>query len=228
MNHGLRKLRRIAVALWKSVLAIVALVLTYVLMAFFLSQITVNDNPEKGDIVVYLRTNGVHTDVVVPAKNEIKDWTRQIKYEHVKTTDTAAYLAFGWGDRDFYLNTPAWADLKFKTAFNAAFYLGSSVVHTEYEQLLVESAVCKKMLVTERDYRKLVQYLSETFKTDANGNVIWIEGSGYHDRDTFYVANGKYSMFNTCNTWTNSALKAANQKAALWTVTDTGILIHYE
>ena len=50
----------------------------------------------------------------------------------------------------------------------------------------------------------------------------------YGNHDIFYEAKGSYNLFYTCNTWTNSALKAANQKASLWTVYDKGILYHYQ
>jgi uncharacterized protein (TIGR02117 family) len=221
-------LRKTLRLIGKSILVLLVVMLIYGLAAFSLSRITVNKDAQPGQITIFLRTNGVHTDIVVPAKTDIKDWTAQIKYEHINAKDRPEYLAFGWGDRDFYLNTPTWSDLKFKTAFNAAFYLGSAVVHTEYEPFLRESETCKKVMMTEPDYAKLVAYLSDTFAYDTNGNVIWIHESGYDDHDTFYVANGKYSLFKTCNTWTNSALKAANQKAALWAVTDTGVMLHYK
>jgi uncharacterized protein (TIGR02117 family) len=223
-----KRARRFLGVVGKTVLRLLAVVLLYGLTAFSLSRISVNDSPNKGNIAIFVRTNGVHTDIVVPAKTEIIDWTSQIKYEQTKSGDTAQYLAFGWGDRDFYLNTPTWADLKFSTAFNAAFYLGSAIVHTQYENALRESETCKKIMISEADYTQLVTYLSNAFQTDSLGNVIWIAGSGYENHDTFYLANGKYSLFKTCNTWTNSALKAANQKAALWTVTDTGLMTHYE
>ena len=223
-----KAIRKFFTVIAKSLLVLVAVILLYGLAAFSLSRIAVNDSPNTGEIAIFLRTNGVHTDIVVPAKTEIKDWTQQIKYEHTKAADSARYLAFGWGDRDFYLNTPTGADLKFSTAFNAAFYLGSAIVHTEYENALRESATCKKIMISQADYKSLAGYLSNTFRTDENQNVIWIPNSGYDNHDTFYVAKGKYSLFKTCNTWTNSALKAANQKAALWTVTDTGLMTHYE
>jgi hypothetical protein len=44
----------------------------------------------------------------------------------------------------------------------------------------------------------------------------------------FYNAKGRYSLFYTCNTWANQALKSANQKAALWTIFDFGIFQHYK
>ena len=51
--------------------------------------------------------------------------------------------------------------------------------------------------------------------------------SVYGTNDAFYEAKGHYSLFYTCNSWANQALKAAHQKAALWTISDTGILQHY-
>ena len=53
--------------------------------------------------------------------------------ENTKSKDsTAEYLAFGWGDKGFYLDTPEWSDLKASTAFKAAFALGNSAMHTTF------------------------------------------------------------------------------------------------
>ena len=50
----------------------------------------------------------------------------------------------------------------------------------------------------------------------------------YGKNDAFYEATGRYSLFHTCNTWTNNALKIAGQKACVWTPFDTGIFYHYQ
>ena len=104
-------------------------------MAFLLSKITINSNADhqSKDVSIYIKTNGVHTDIIVPVKNEIKNWSSQIKFENTKSKDsTAEYLAFGWGDKGFYLDTPEWSDLKASTAFKAAFALGNSAMHTTF------------------------------------------------------------------------------------------------
>src|SRR5690606_35736560 len=117
----------------KLIIGLVCFVLVYVLATLVLSYIPVNTNPQKGDIVVYVNSNSVHTDIIVPVKNEVKDWTGQILYNETKANDTLAkYVAFGWGDKGFYLNTPKWSDLKASTAFNAAFYMGISAMHTRF------------------------------------------------------------------------------------------------
>ena len=82
--------------------------------------------------------------------------------------------------------------------------------------------------ISAEEYQKMVTYISDSFHRDTYKNVQWISGNSYGNRDAFYEANGSYNLFYTCNTWANNALKIANQKASLWTVTDTGILCHYQ
>lgn len=212
------------------ILSFVLFIVVYGLAAFSLSKITVNSEAEKQakEITIYILTNGVHTDLVLPIKNEAKDWSQQIKIENTKAKDTTANLiAFGWGDKGFYLDTPEWADLKFSTAFNAAFGLGSSAMHTTFYKSVRESKSCVKIQVSKENYQKLVTYIEAGFQYDANQMPIFIQATTYGKNDSFYEANGKYNLFQTCNSWANNALKESNQKAAFWTVTDTGIFCHY-
>lgn len=139
----------------------------------------------------------------------------------------AKYLAIGWGDKGFYLNTPEWSDLKVSTAFNAVFGLSSSAMHTTFYKKMIEDDNCKKIKITVEEYQKLITYISKSFKYDSANKVQWIEGN-YGNTDAFYEAKGSYNLFYTCNTWANNALKAANQKASLWTVTDMGIFYQYK
>jgi uncharacterized protein (TIGR02117 family) len=202
----------------------------YFVSAFMLSLITLNsvDPDPANEVTVFLRSNGVHTDIAVPVKNAIKDWSSEIRYSHTKASDSsAAYIAFGWGNKDFYLNTPEWSDLKFSTAFKAAFHIGETAMHTQFYGQLYESGRCRKIQMSNTEYRKLAGYISDSFARDKNGSVQLIPGRHYNENDAFYEANGKYDLFNTCNSWTNGALKVSGQKAAVWALTDTALLHHY-
>ena len=213
----------------KLIIGLLCFILVYVIATLVLSYIPVNTNAEKGDIVVYVNSNGVHTDIIVPVKNEVKDWTGQILYSETKANDTLAkYVAFGWGDKGFYLNTPKWSDLKASTAFNAAFYMGTSAMHTRFYKTVKQDDKCVKLTITKQDYQMLVDYIEKSFEYNENGDTIWIANRSYGQYDAFYEGNGKYSLFYTCNTWTNNALKAANQKACLWTTYDKAILNKYK
>lgn len=212
-------------------LGVLTFILLYLLSVMVLSRIAVNDNLAKAEkgVTIFLLSNGIHTDIVVPVENDIKDWRNEIRFNHTKANDSLArYLAFGWGDKGFYLNTPEWSDLKASTAFNAAFNLGTSAVHTTFYRNLTEDKDCRRIVVSNENYKKLVAFIAETFARTNDNKVQWISGHSYGNHDAFYEAKGSYNLFYTCNTWTNDALKAANQKASFWTVYDRGIMYHYQ
>ena len=203
---------------------------TYLLIVTLLSFVSVNEDlvENQQEIPIYILTNGVHTDIVLPIKNEHHDWSSQLKFEHTKSKDsTYQYVALGWGDKGFYLETPTWADLKTSTALKAVSGLSSSAMHVTFYKNLKESQSCKKIQISVKNYKKLITYINESFQTKS-GDFLKIETNAvYGKHDVFYEANGSYSLFYTCNSWANQALKAANQKAALWTISDSGIFRHY-
>ena len=205
--------------------------LTYLLIVTLLSFVSVNEDFAENhqEIPIYILTNGVHTDVVLPIKNEHYDWSNQLKFEHTKSKDTTyQYVALGWGDKGFYLETPTWADLKASTALKAASGLSTTAMHVTFYKDLKESKSCKKLQISSDNYKKLILFINESFKTKS-GEFLKIETDAvYGKHDVFYEANGSYSLFYTCNSWANQVLKAANQKAALWTISDSGIFRHYE
>lgn len=202
----------------------------YIIVALVLPIFSVNSNDEnpKEDVAIYIKSNGVHTDIVVPIKTQYKDWSEKLKFDHIPSKDsTMQFIGIGWGDKGFYLNTPEWSDLKFSTAFNAAFYLGTSAMHATFYKQIKENENCVKINISKEEYANLIQYIEDSFQLDTEGNPILIHATTYGQNDSFYEANRKYSLFYTCNTWANNALKSADQKAAVWTPTDTGIFRHY-
>lgn len=213
-------------------LSVLCLLIMYLGTAFCLSRITVSkEDGTTSDVTIYIKTNGVHTDIVVPAKNELRDWSKELRYSNANLRDTTTiqWLALGWGDKGFYLNTPTWDDLKFSTAFNAAFALGGTAMHATYYNELSESKSCKKIEISSGQYRRLINYLDKSFEKDTAGNLVHIKtNANYGNNDAFYEATGRYSMFKTCNSWANDALKSCGQKACAWTAFDTGIFLKYQ
>ena len=202
----------------------------YLAAAFGLSRIAVPkaDPAAAPDVLVFLRTNGVHTDIVVPIRTEQHDWSRQLAIADTPSADASMrYVAFGWGDKGFYLDTPTWADLKFRTAFVAAFWLGSSAVHTTYFHDLTPGPDTVPLHLSRAEYARLVAYIQRSFRYDAAGRAQHIAGHSYGRDDAFYEAHRVYSFLYTCNTWTNNALKACGQRACLWTPSDQGIFYQY-
>lgn len=211
---------------------ILGIVVLYIALGYFLPfiEVSAKDDGKKKEIPVYIYTNGVHTDIVMPVKNDLQDWSTKIPFGNTKSKSTDYnYVGVGWGDKGFYLDTPTWADLKFSTAFKAAFWLSESAMHCTFYKTMKEGDDCKKIMISRDQYKKLVDFVDAKFDKDQNGNYNLIPTNAvYGNDDAFYDAHGKYSFLNTCNTWANNALKAADQKAAFWTPSDYGIFLHYK
>ena len=111
--------------------------------------------------------------------------------------------------------------------FSPAFYLGTSAMHATFYKFVNENENCIRIDLSREEYKQLCHYIEADFQYDAEGNPIFINATTYGNHDSFYEGVGSYSLFYTCNTWANNALKAADQKAALWTPTDAGIFDHY-
>jgi len=204
----------------------------YVVLSLIGMSIQIGEDytPKPGGITIYIKTDGIHTDFVVPVKTDITDWTKKIRWSDLSGTDTSFnYLAFGWGDQGFFLNTPEWSDLKFSTAFDALFYRGKSAVHAVYQYEPQEGLGCERLIISRDQYRHLISYIEETLLLDeAHPVPICIQGKGYWGNDAFYLSKGKYSLFSTCNSWINGGLKQAGLPACLWTPLSFGILQKYD
>lgn len=205
----------------------------YVAAGLLVPRISVNKSANyksPNDLTIYITTNGVHTDIVVPVKSKWMDWTKYLKYADTDLKDTTySYVGIGWGDKGFYLQTPEWSDLKPSVAFKAMTGLSSAAIHATFYKDMYPDPSTIALNISGKNYKDLVQYIINSFDLDANGHSIHIPSvnDGYGDMDAFYEAKGSYYLFRTCNTWANSGLKAAHQKAALWTLLNDGIFRHY-
>ena len=166
----------------------------YVIISLILSSISI-DRKVKNQVSeksIYLSTNGIHLNVVIP-----KDNMDSLLLLGLKREQSDRYLSFGWGDENFYLNTPTWGDLTFGNAFKAVFLKSSTLLHvTRYNSKHPDWIEIK---ITENELKKLNTYLQSTFKTKENGMKIILENQGYTAVDDFYKAKGSYSCFKTCN-----------------------------
>ncbi|HEY1040047.1 MAG TPA: DUF2459 domain-containing protein, partial [Bacteroidia bacterium] len=116
----------------------IGFVALYLFSAQLLSFFTTGKDSIKTSeetIAIYVQGNGVHTDIIVPVQSEIINWNDTFAVNTFERADTGyRYISFGWGDKGFYLDTPTWDDLKFSTAFKAAFFMSSTAMHVTYRK----------------------------------------------------------------------------------------------
>ena len=210
------------------VAGILALPLLYLLAAIFLGLVPANvafRQPTEGGVLIYIRSNGVHTDIVVPRVNAEADWRPYAEPSHLRDPrrGTADHVAFGYGARDFYLNTPTWGDLSLSVAVRSMTGGDSTLVHVEHVDRPQREEWQRPLRLSSEQYRRLAAFIRASFQTDADGAPIHVPG-GYTDADTFYEGNGGFSMFYNCNSWTGQALRVAGVRMGLWTPFEQSVM----
>ncbi len=192
-------------------------------IALILTAITVNNttNNTSKNHTIYLSTNGVHLDIVIP-KQDIDTALLQ----QINPTTSINYIAFGWGDENFYLHTPTWNDLTFGNTVQALFLESSTLMHvTRYRQVQQHWV---KINISSKALQQLNQYIHQSFEWTKNNNITLLPNQGYSRIDDFYKAKGSYSCLHTCNSWANEAFKESGLRACYWTPFDFGLMGKYE
>lgn len=169
--------------------------------------------PDDG-ITIFVATNGVHSGIVVPAVGPDMDWRTIVRPSHLADPRSAGqWLWFGWGDRDFYLNTPRWADLSPATVLRAAIGSDATLIHVDHLAAPYDDA--RPLRISRDQYRRLVAGLRGSFALAPDGRAVPIRGYGAWD--VFYPARGRYSAIATCNAWTGRLLGDAGVRVGVWT-----------
>ena len=203
----------------KIVAVLIGVCLLYLAAAFVCSYIPTRPEKHEGPLphTLYVHSNGVHTDMILPLELLPPDLTRQLA-----PVPGTRYLGIGWGDKGFYLDTPTWADLKFSTAFRAMVLKSPTAMHVTHYSRLGDDWYA--FPINQQQLEVFHEYLWASFQTSTPHTIVPIPDSGYTPRDFFYEANGNYQAFQTCNEWVNDALKLMNVKTAVWSPFDWGIL----
>jgi uncharacterized protein (TIGR02117 family) len=195
---------------------LVGAVLLYGIVAAAAMFIPVNrsfDQTPDG-IEIFLSSNGIHADIAVPVANAVKDW----RTEGIVTRQDTSYVAFGWGERDFYLKVPTWADFRLTIGMNSLLWRPTLMHVTEWPAPRRDAV---RLTISEAQYAALAREIRSGF---APGPVRLLPGKGYGYGDNFYEGSGAYSMFMTCNQWTNRALAEAGVRAVVWSPLPYGVM----
>ncbi|WP_294059348.1 TIGR02117 family protein [Sphingomonas sp.] len=202
-------------------LGLLGLVLLYLGAGTVGGAIPVNHGWRSGDagVRIYVIDNGIHTDLVLPMFAEPDGWSNLVRPQDFadSTTATATHLSFGWGDRDFYLNTPTWWDLNPIRVVKAMVGVGETVVHVERMYEPRPGRNVRAVTLRPEEYARLAAFIRATF---GEGEPV----RGYGGSDVFYPGTGNYNMFNTCNNWTGAGLRKAGVKMGIWTPFTFGVM----
>lgn len=202
--------------------AIAALVALVLLSAWIGSAIPRNPGwiqPVEG-IEIMVGTNGVHTELVMPLVTGVKDWRRDFPRGDIAAPDRPyTHVAVSWGEREVFLNTPTWADLRPGTALRAL-WGGHALLHVAHYARPAPGPDNRPLRLTGAQYARLVRRIEAALPASHQRRRY----PGYADHDVFYAALGRYDWRRTCNQWTSDTLAAAGVKTGWWTPLAGGVM----
>lgn len=200
----------------------------YLVAALIGSFIPVNRTWSEADegITVYLRSNGVHVDLILPASAQGLDWRPLLpESDFAAPPPNPQWFAFGAGERRVYLETPRWRDIKPRAVW-AGLTGGERVMHVE--RVAAIGPDVRAIRLRPEEYRRLwASVRSEFGFSERGGRPRRVDHPGYWTNDAFYEGYGKASAVNTCNQWVADRLRTAGIETSLWTPFTWGLMWRY-
>ena len=193
--------------------------IAFYLFIALVGLIPVNNDfqPTSDGIEIWLVSNAIHTDIVLPI-DETLDWREQFPAGSFSVDPRrATHVAIGWGNKGFYVNTPTWADLQFSTVAGALFWPSDSCLHVSLCTVEEIPKEARSVKISAAQYQRLVGFIHNGFRHQADGTMILIPRAAYGQNDAFFEAEGRYHCFNTCNCWTGRAMQTAGIRTGWYT-----------
>lgn len=163
-------------------------------------------------IEIGFRSSSIHTDIIIPIRNEIMDWSHVFRPEDfIADMSEYSHMAIGWGDKRFFIETQDFDQLNPLTAIRAVALPTEACFHVYLEKPNLNYDF--SLRISENQYREMVKHIHTTLGISNGSPARTIKHSSYGNDDAFYSATGKYHLFNTCNSWTAQCLRKAGIKA---------------
>ena len=170
-------------------------------------------SPHTNGVTLYVESNSVHTGIIMPKVAAGVDWRGVFPGHDLADPRYARHdhISVGWGERDFYLRTPTWADLSLSTVLDAAIGSDRTLLHVDHVPTPARNPALRRLVVTPAEYRRLAAYVRASLVPGGERH------RGYYRYDAFYRAYGRYSAVHTCNAWIGDALRFAGIRVGAWT-----------
>jgi uncharacterized protein (TIGR02117 family) len=152
---------------------------------------------------LYVVSNNWHTGLAVEAAQLPPD-----RWPQRRAFDGYRYLEVGWGDRDAYVADRITARLALRAAFRSR---GSALFVAAFDEPVARrfrGLDVVELRVDHAGLEGLAAFLEATYGLDAAGEPIALR-AGWSPPGAFYLAQGRFGLLRTCNTWTAEALRAA-------------------
>lgn len=153
---------------------------------------------------IYIVDHGLHSGIIIE-KSDLPCTSLPEKDDFPR----ARYLEFGWGDQAFYQAKKPTLMLALRALFTPTLSVLYVVGIPAPPEQYYRGSDVMTLQFSKAEFDNLVRYISDSFERDEYGRSS-VVSDGPHSGSRFYLATGKYHAFNTCNTWTENAIRSAN------------------
>lgn len=177
---------------------------------------------EPGTPATYLCQAPFHTDIALPLHDPLFDWPTELKDELPAWMPRNTYVLFGWGDSVFFTRVLQPEDMTPGRVLSALAGMNDTAVRIVPVDGGSVDEFCEPIPVDTEGRAALIAHIRETFERSREGELRMIPTPV--PGEILVHAKGRYSMFNTCNQWTATALGKAGLPHAffapfVWNVT---------
>ena len=219
-------LRRLSLWVGWAALGLFGLLAAYALAGWIGSSIPRNAGwhepaaSDRGVVTIMVESNGVHTALVMPLVTPERDWRPVFPAADVAATDLPyTDVAVSWGEKQVFLETPTWWDLKASTVLRIIGVGGDGILHVAHYVRPAPADYLRPLRLTRAQYARLVAAIDRDLPKGPR-----TRHPGYGPQDVFYDAPGHYTVENTCNQWTSNPLAAAGVRTGWWTPFAGGVM----
>ena len=211
-----------------AVLAVLAaLVAVFLLSAWIGSSLPRNAGwtQPQGGVRIMIETNGLHTGIVMPVTNGVKDW-REIFPSAARPRQDGwmpTHIAVGWGEKEVFLNTPTWADLSPSTALDVALGGGKPLLRVAHYVHPQANEDYRWITLRPDEYARLVSRV-EAALPPVEAPSARKGYTSYQPHAVHFDAAGRYTLTNTCNQWVSDTLAHAGVRIGRWTPLSGGVM----
>lgn len=160
-----------------------------------------------GEPPVYVCASIAHADVILPLHDPLQNWETLFPDVAPARLPQGVMLAIGWGDLNFFRDTPTWADVRFSTAARAVFGRGTVALRVVAVNPPKGTPDCLRLKIDRQGRQALIDHVRASLVLGADGKPQ--RQAGGEGFEAYYLAQGRYGPFNTCNQWASQGLGAA-------------------
>lgn len=152
---------------------------------------------------VHVVSNGWHSSLVIERTAiSAAVWPEQSDFADSR------YLELGWGDKAAYMADRLTTRLGLRAAFGST---ASALQVAGFDGPVLEQFRGLEVAVVPlepRAFDALGRFIHASYARDRDDRPVPL-GPGYSNESAFYLATGRFHVFNTCNTWVARALRSA-------------------